>query len=183
MLSDKFSGIFKNSFLQNISGRLLLVLITVFPLISAPGENQILKLSDAALIRGRPLFQSYGNAQMLKLCHFFFQNKNEYQIYTINKTNIMKKTKYQQYFHCCYCLHTTSICILVQLLVEYGNYSNKSRIWWPGTYQRKRLFQCGYLKMQCLLEDDAYLRPGAYQRKYVMPSFDQIKSIEYFFRF
>ena len=37
----------------------------------------------------------------------------------------MEKTKYQQYFHCFICLHTSSISILVSLLVEYGNYSNK----------------------------------------------------------
>ena len=27
-------------------------------------------------------------------------NKNERQIFTINKPNIMKKSKYQQHFHC-----------------------------------------------------------------------------------
>ena len=48
----------------------------------------------------------------------------------------MKKSKYQQYFHC---LHTSSICILVYLLVEYSNYSNKCRIQRCGTYQREAL--------------------------------------------
>ena len=30
----------------------------------------------------------------------------------------------------------------------------------------RRLFQYGYLKVRRLLEGSAYLRPGAYQRKY-----------------
>ena len=30
----------------------------------------------------------------------------------------------------------------------------------------RRLFQCGYPKVRRLLEGGAYLRPGAYQRKY-----------------
>ena len=38
---------------------------------------------------------------------FFFQNKNETRILTINKPNMMKKSKYQQYFH------GFIICILV----------------------------------------------------------------------
>ena len=36
---------------------------------------------------------------MSKPCHIFFQNKNETQIFTINKPNIMKISKYQHYFH------------------------------------------------------------------------------------
>ena len=36
----------------------LVTINTVFPLISVPGAYQILKLLDAALIRGRHLFQS-----------------------------------------------------------------------------------------------------------------------------
>ena len=43
--------------------------------------------------------------------------------------HIMKKFKCQQYFHCFIFLHTSSICILVQLLVEYGNYFNKCHIY------------------------------------------------------
>ena len=37
---------------------------------------------------------------MAKPCHFFFQNKNATKVFTINKPNIMKKSRYQQYFHC-----------------------------------------------------------------------------------
>ena len=36
---------------------------------------------------------------MSKPCNFFFHNKNETKIFTINKPNIMKKSLYQQYFH------------------------------------------------------------------------------------
>ena len=35
---------------------------------------------------------------MSKPCHFFFQNENE--IFTVNKPNTIKKSKYQEYFHC-----------------------------------------------------------------------------------
>ena len=31
----------------------------------------------------------------------------------------------------------------------------------------RRLFQCGYPEVRRLLEGDAYLRPDAYQRKYI----------------
>ena len=37
----------------------------------------------------------------------FSQNKNETYIFTVNKPNTMKKSKYQQYFHC------FTVCILV----------------------------------------------------------------------
>ena len=65
---------------------------------------------------------------MSKPSHFLFQNKNETKIFTINKPNKMKKSKYQQYFHCFIVCIPSSIRILVYLLVEYSNYSNKRRI-------------------------------------------------------
>ena len=37
---------------------------------------------------------------MSKPCHIFSQNKSETQIFAFSKSNIMKKSKYQQYFHC-----------------------------------------------------------------------------------
>ena len=44
------------------------------------------------------------------------------------------------------------MCILVKLLVEYSNYSNK-----------RRIYKCGaYLEGRRLLEGGAYLRPGVY---------------------
>ena len=45
---------------------------------------------------------------MLKPSHIFSQNKDETQIFTINKPNIMKKSNCFQYFHC------FIVCILVQ---------------------------------------------------------------------
>ena len=36
---------------------------------------------------------------MSKPCHFFFQNKNETRIFIINKPNMMKKCKYQNYYY------------------------------------------------------------------------------------
>ena len=44
---------------------------------------------------------------MSKPYHIYSQNKNETLIFTINKPNIMKKSRYQQYFHC------FIVCILV----------------------------------------------------------------------
>ena len=36
---------------------------------------------------------------MSKPSHFLIQNKNETKIFTINKPDTMKKSKYEQYFH------------------------------------------------------------------------------------
>ena len=44
----------------------------------------------------------------------FFQNKKETYIFTINKPNIMKKFKYQQYFDC------FIVCILVPYEFEFS---------------------------------------------------------------
>ena len=44
---------------------------------------------------------------MSKPCYSFSQNKNETKVFTISKPNIMKKSKYQQYFDC------FNVCILV----------------------------------------------------------------------
>ena len=74
----------------------------------------------------------------------------------------MKKSKYQQYFPgfiVCILVH---ICILVYLLLEYSNYSNKALIRREGLIRRRRLCQCGSPKLQRLLEGGADLRLGAY---------------------
>ena len=47
----------------------------------------------------------------------------------------MKKSKYKQ-FSLFYCLHSSSKCNLVWLLVEYINYCNKHRIQKCGTYYK-----------------------------------------------
>ena len=64
-------------------------------------------------------------------------------------------------FSLLYFLHASSIYILVYLLVEYSNYSNKHGIQRCSTYQKEGAYfsvdtqRCG-----------TYLRPEAYQRKY-----------------
>ena len=88
--------------------------ITIFPLISAGGAYQIWKLSGAALTRGRHLLEGgayfkvreMDNIKCQNLFIFSFKIRMK-QIFTINKPNIMKKSKYQQYFYC------FIICILV----------------------------------------------------------------------
>ena len=51
---------------------------------------------------------------MPKLCYFFFQNKNENQVFNMNEPNTMKKSKYQKYFHC----------FIVYILVTYAFWFN-----------------------------------------------------------
>ena len=46
---------------------------------------------------------------MSKPCHIFSENKNETYVFTNNKPNIMKKSKYQQYF-----------CFIVCIQVPYA---------------------------------------------------------------
>ena len=80
----------------------------------------------------------------------------------------MKKSKYQQYF--CFVVH-----ILVPYAIWFSSQQNVVTIRLSTTFRGallrgKRLFQCGYPKVWHLLEGDAYLRPGAYLRKYVMSS-------------
>ena len=67
---------------------------------------------------------------MSKLCRFSFKIKMKHKHFIINKPNIMKKSKYQQYFHCfiaCVLGHYT-MDYLGKFLVEYSNYSIKRRI-------------------------------------------------------
>ena len=108
---------------------------------------------------------------MSKPCHFFFQNQNETQIFTTNESNIMKKSKYQQYFHY----------ILVQLLVIAMIVTILTNAVFTGAALRgevfirgRCLFLCGYPKVRCLLEGGAYLRSSAYQRKHgISPLYPQ----------
>ena len=72
----------------------------------------------------------------------------------------MKKSKYQQYFHC------FIVCILVPyviwLLVEYINYCNKRHIQKLITGKAliigSHLFQYGYPNVRQLLKGSVYLR-------------------------
>ena len=83
----------------------------------------------------------------------------------------MTKPKYQQYF-----------CFIVCILISYEFWFNYQQnivtilisaafggaalIRGEALTRGRRLFQCGYPKVRRLLEGGAYLRPGAYQRKY-----------------
>ena len=109
---------------------------------------------------------------MSKPCNFFFQNKNKTYLFTINKPNIMKKCKYQQCFYC------FIVCLLVsyafQVSCQYNIVTTLISAAFGGAalnsgealIRGRRLFQCGYQKVRRVLEGGAYLRPGAYQRKY-----------------
>ena len=71
-----------------------------------------------------------------------------------------KKSRYQLFSLLCF--HTISICILVQLLVEYSKYSKSTTFRGATLIRGKRLFQCRYPKVQhlfqtwCLLEEIQY---------------------------
>ena len=84
----------------------------------------------------------------------------------------MKRSKQQQYFHC------FIVRILVTCAFWFSCQQNKVTILISATFRGaalirgetlisiRRLFQCGYPKVQCLLEGEAHLSPDAYQRKY-----------------
>ena len=46
-----------------------------------------------------------------------------------------------------YCLHSSSICMLVQLLVKYGNYSNKRRVYRCGVYKGGTYLRKAFISM------------------------------------
>ena len=86
-------------------------------------------------------------------------------IFTINKPNIMKKSKY---FHC------FTVSILVPYAIKFSYKQNIVTILISPTFRgavlirgaalikERRLFQCGYPKVQHLLEGGTYLRPCTY---------------------
>ena len=96
-----------------------------------------------------------------------------FKIRTKHKFSLSINSKYNEeiqistVFPLFYCLHSSSIC-------HFGLAT--SRIWLTILVYAKfrgaviirgrRLFQCGHSKVQRLLEGGAYLRLGAYQRKY-----------------
>ena len=88
------------------------------------------------------------------------------QIFTINKLNIMQKSKYEQYFHC------FIACILVPYEFWFSYQQNMVTILISTTFRNGSL-----LEGRSLLEGlpyitvdtqkcDAYFHLGAYQRKY-----------------
>ena len=105
---------------------------------------------------------------------FSFHNQYKTEIFTINKPNIMIKSKHQQYF-CCFI-----VCILISYAFWFSYLQNIVTILITATFRGatlirektlirgRLLFQCGYPKVWCLLEGGTYLGPGAYQRKYGM---------------
>ena len=67
-----------------------------------------------------------------------------------------------------FCLSTSSICILIQLLVEYRTILISTEFRCAGLIREeaigreKRLFQCRYRKLWRFLDCSASLRPSAY---------------------
>ena len=86
----------------------------------------------------------------------------------------MIKSKYQQCFHC------FIACIIVPYTFWFSYQQNIVTILISPAFRSaalirgeallrgRHLFQCGYSKVGRLLEGGAYLRPGAYYRKYGM---------------
>ena len=86
--------------------------------------------------------------------------------------NILKKSKYQQYFHC------FIVCLLFSYAFWFSYQQNIVTILISTTFivtalirrevliRGRRLFQCRYSKVLHLIEGGVYLKPGAYQRKY-----------------
>ena len=99
--------------------------------------------------------------------------KHEFSLskYAINIPNIMKKFKYQQYFHCFIVCTPVSYAFwfsyqqnMVTILISPA-FRGAALIKGYALIRGRRLFQCGYSERQCLLKSGAYLRPDAYQRK------------------
>ena len=61
----------------------------------------------------------------------------------------MKKSTYQQYFHC------FIVCILVTFLIRAA-FRGAALIRGEALIKGRRLFQCGYLKVRRLLEEIRY---------------------------
>ena len=89
---------------------------------------------------------------------FSFHNQHKTEIFTINKPNVMIKSKHQQYF-CCFI-----VCILISYAFWFSYLQNIVTILIIATFRGaalirekalirgRLLFQCGYPKVWCLLE-------------------------------
>ena len=93
---------------------------------------------------------------MSKPCHFFFQNKNWLQIFTINKTNIMRKSKYQH--HCfivcmlvpyafCFSYQQNIVTLLISTALRDAALNRGEAL-----IKERCLFHFGYLKVRRLLQ-------------------------------
>ena len=70
----------------------------------------------------------------------------------------MKKSKYQQYFHCfIFFILVSYVTILICAAFE-----GAALVRGEALIRARHLFQCGYPKMRRLSEGGAYLRRGAY---------------------
>ena len=94
---------------------------------------------------------------MSKPCHFSFKIRMK-QVFTINKPNIMKKPKYQQYCHffidCILIPHASWFSYEWNMITVLMNaaFLGATLIRGEALIRGKRLFQCGYPKMSSLLE-------------------------------
>ena len=85
------------------------------------------------------------------------------QIFTMNKPNIIKKSKYQQHFHC------FIFCILVPYAFWFSYWQDIVTILVSATFRGvalirgRGLFQCGYPKVQCLFEVWHILQISSYE--------------------
>ena len=108
------------------------------------------------------------NIKCQNLVIFFTQNTSETYIFAINRLNIMKKSKYQQYFY------YFVICILVPYAFWFSYQNNmvtilintefKGAVLIRGetTIRWRRLFQCGYPKNWHLFESRRLLEKMRY---------------------
>ena len=74
---------------------------TIFPLISVPSAYYILKLREVTLIRGSCYLKGGAYFKVSKRNKIKCQSlvTFSFKIFTMNKPNIMKKSKYQQYLY------------------------------------------------------------------------------------
>ena len=112
------------------------------------------------------------NIKYQNLVIFTFKIRMKHKFSLSKKTNIIKTSNFQQYFHC------FVVCILVPYACWFSYQQNIAispiSAGFRGTafirggklIRGRPLFQCGYSKVRRLLEGSAYLRPGAYYRTY-----------------
>ena len=98
---------------------------------------------------------------MPKPCKFFFHNQNKTLIFTINKPNIMKKSKYQKYFY--YFI----VCILILYAFSFSYQQNIVTILISALFRGAALIRGEEVNFKVDTQRcGAYFRSGAYQRKY-----------------
>ena len=104
------------------------------------------------------------NVKCQNLVIFFFQNKNETNFH-YQETKYNEKIQVLTIFSLLYCLYTRSICILVQFLVEYRDYSNKRHIQRCGAQQRGSAYQREALVSMWIPKGAALIRGNVLIRK------------------